>query len=84
MQILSQYENRELALETFHKMDESRRDAIINNLLERIESLKEELGGREKSIFPEKYDYYGEDSTEDLQESLKLLKDLGKNWISNQ
>ena len=74
MQILSQYEDRALALETFRKMDEARREAIIKQLLESIESLKEELGRREKGIFPEKYDYYGEDSTEDLQESLKIAE----------
>ena len=74
MQILFNYEDRKLSIETFHRMDVSRRDGIANSILKRIDSLNEELGRREQGIFPEPDGYWGDSSTDELKELLEAMK----------
>ena len=73
MQILSQYDDRELALETFHKMDGGRRNGIIDSLHKTSKGIIDELGRRDKGIFPEPDSYYGDMTVEELKDWLDCL-----------
>ena len=73
MQVLSQYDDRKLALETFSRMDEGRRKDITDQLRKTVKGITEELGRRDNGILPEPGAYYADMSTEELKEWLGEL-----------
>ena len=73
MRVLSQYEDRELALETFRRMDEDRRNGIIDSLHQTAGGIADELGRRGRGILPEPDTFYADDTTEELEDWLGIL-----------
>ena len=74
MRLLSEHEDRALALEAFYKLDEDRRKRIIATLHGTAQGIRDEMDRRSRGILPEPGTYYADDSTEYLGEWLSVCE----------
>ncbi len=74
MQALASYGDRELALETFARMDEDRREGIVAALRGNIQDLKDELDRRSRGLSPGPDSLYLENTEDELKEILSLCE----------
>ena len=74
MKTLARCDDRALALETFARMDEGRREGIVAALRGNIKDLKDELDRRSRGLSPGPDPLYVDNTEEELKEQLSVCE----------